>query len=558
MKIRITTKILVGFGLVVALTVVVGWYGLWKLAQVRDRTIRIADRDLQALELLRRVAHTQNQMRQMQERVLAQYLLHKEGLSDRDAVSVQDLWRRGREETFALLLELEGGATEWERMTISPAREDQWRKIQRNAQQTRDSLAAVSDEVEAGFGLLSQDELNKVVARKPELDRLRESFDRLSEEGADLVQELVGLGTDAIRASHEEAQSSIIAALLLAVVLASGAGLSIQRSISRPLSDFIRFAERVGKGDLTQRAQSTNTDELGSLGKSLNEMVVGLTELTGQTRTATQNLRSASSEILASTQQQVASMTEQTAAVQETSSTMEEISESGTQVAERAKEVSAAAEATSSHTQSGLTAVQAMTRAMDSIREQAQSVAENIVSLSEKTQVVEEIIATVNDIAERSHLLALNASIEAAAAGESGRSFSVVAQEMKNLADQAKDATVQVRAILGEIQKGINTSVMLTEEALKRVESGKDQADVAEKNIQQLGTSIQESVKAFQQIVAATNQQQIGFDQVAQALKNITQSIDQAASGNRQLEGAAANLSALSQQLEQAIQRYTI
>jgi methyl-accepting chemotaxis protein len=97
------------------------------------------------------------------------------------------------------------------------------------------------------------------------------------------------------------------------------------------------------------------------------------------------------------------------------------------------------------------------------------------VALSEKTQAIGEIISTVNDLAEQSHLLALNAAIKAAAAGEQGLSFSVIAGEVKNLADQSREATIQVRVILGDIQKGINRSVMLTEEAVKRVESGKRQ-----------------------------------------------------------------------------------
>ena len=138
--------------------------------------------------------------------------------------------------------------------------------------------------------------------------------------------------------------------------------------------------------------------------------------------------------------------------------------------------------------------------------------ADNIVALSEKTQAVGEIIATVNDIAEQSNLLALNAAIEAAAAGDQGSRFSVVANEMKNLADQAKESTVQVRTILGDIQKGINSSVMLTEEAVKRVEAGKQQADVTERTIREMAETTQESVQAFQQIIGAANQQQIGFE----------------------------------------------
>src|SRR5207253_3218723 len=149
---------------------------------------------------------------------------------------------------------------------------------------------------------------------------------------------------------------------------------------------------------------------------------------------------------------------------------MEEVGRSGAQIQERAKQVAASAEATSSASTSGLQAVRDTAQTMEAIRDQVEQVAENVAALSVKTQAVGDIIATVNDIAERSNLLALNAAIEAAGAGEQGARFSVVANEMKNLADQAKESTVQVRNILGDIQKGINSTVMVTEEAVKRVE----------------------------------------------------------------------------------------
>jgi methyl-accepting chemotaxis protein len=237
---------------------------------------------------------------------------------------------------------------------------------------------------------------------------------------------------------------------------------------------------------------------------------------------------------------------------------MEEISNSGSQISEKARQVAAEAEAVSTTSASGLQAVVDTGRTMEAIREQAESVAETVVALSEKTQAVGEIIRRVSEIAEQSNLLALNAAIEAAAAGEQGRSFSVVANEMKNLSDQAKDATVQVRSILGDIQKGINTSVMLTEEAVKRVEMGKRQSDTTERTIKEMANSILESVHAFQQIVAATNQQQIGFDQVTQAIQNIRLATDQTALGTRQLEKAAASLNELGQQLRDAVAQYIV
>jgi methyl-accepting chemotaxis protein len=287
-------------------------------------------------------------------------------------------------------------------------------------------------------------------------------------------------------------------------------------------------------------------------------MVTRLREMAAQTRAATENLKATAVQILASAREQSAVIGEQVAAYQETNATMQEVSQSCSQISEKAKQVTIAAEAVSIANISGLDAVQKTNQTVEAIHEQAEAVAQNIVSLSEKTQMVGDILATVNDIAEQSHLLALNAAIEAAAAGEHGRTFSVVAGEIKNLADQSKTATVQVKTILGDIQKEINTSVMLTEEAVKRVDVGKHQADVAASAIRNMAANIDQSVQAFQQIVAGTNQQQIGFENVMQALKDMTRASEQAATSTRQTEKAAASLTDIGKQLRDATERYRI
>jgi methyl-accepting chemotaxis protein len=358
------------------------------------------------------------------------------------------------------------------------------------------------------------------------------------------------------KATAHFATAAMIFGGLLVLVLVSTVGVLIQRSITLPLAAFMQFVSRVGEGDLTHHAKISSGDELGELAQHLDQMVAGLKDVATQTRSATENLNSAAAEILASTQQQAASSSEQAAAIQQTTTTMEEVTQSGAQISERAKQVAASAEATSAASHAGLQAVNNTNRTMSAIQEQAEAVAENVVSLSERTQAVGEIISTVNDLAEQSHLLALNAAIEAAAAGEHGRSFAVIASEVKNLADQSREATVQVRSILGDIQKGINSSVMLTEEAVKRVESGKQQAEVADRTMRDMTESIQQSVQAFQQIVAGANQQQIGFTQVMQAVRDIGQASQQTAASTRQLEKAALNLTALAQQLQKAVERY--
>jgi methyl-accepting chemotaxis protein len=332
----------------------------------------------------------------------------------------------------------------------------------------------------------------------------------------------------------------------------------VQRSITSPLRTFVDFAERIGAGDLTQRANFSRGDELGQLADSLDRMALGLKEVATKSTVVSEDLNAATSEILASTQQQAASTAEQAAAVQQANVTMSQLSQSGAQISDRAKQVAAAAEAVSTASVTGLESVRSTNSTMEGIREQAEAVAENVISLSEKTQAVGEIIASVNEIAERSHLLALNASIQAAAAGEHGRSFSVVASEMKNLAAQSKQATVQVRGILGDIQRGINTSVMLTEEAVKRTETGKQQADSADRTIRKLTENLEESIRAFQQIVAGSAQQQIGFEQVTQAFRSIGIAAQETATSTKQSEKAAANLSTLSQQLRETVRRYRV
>lgn len=423
--------------------------------------------------------------------------------------------------------------------SLEPSVESKFAVLQETISQRRQGYAPAIALIQSGKSKNLMDEIRSLVnAMNSEESNLLEQRERQAATSASSTLSIISYG------------------IIAAFVCVGLAGFLIQRSITGPLEQFKRFVTSVGEGDLRQKSSMRAGDELGDLAQNLNHMVTGLKQVALETRAATENLNASTMEILASAKEQAASTAEQAAAVQQTNVTMQEISQSGVQIAERAKQVSTAAESTSIASRSGVDAVHNTNRTMESIREQAEAVAENVVMLSEKTQAVGEIVATVNDIAEQSHLLALNAAIEAAAAGEHGRSFSVVASEIKNLADQSKAATIQVRSILGDIQKGINNSVMLTEEAVKRVESGKEQANVAAGTIAGMSDSIQQSVQAFQQIVAGTNQQQIGFEQVKQAVKNIGQASDQTATTTRQLERAASNLAALGEQLRKSVDRY--
>ena len=564
MKRTIGLRILLGIGVVELLALGLGLYMLFSLVRLRSIDGMIKDRDFTMLENLQDLGQQQGEIRTLRERATCQYLLRQARGTSWDASIKGDPektladWRQRHREFHDLLARLGTSAAEYERGATSPLRATQWAEIARNARETEAARQAVFDAAERAFDRLASGKVEGLGKLLRQAEARRQDLDRKLAEGIELTRRQIEIGTALAGETYRRAWISAVLGLALMLALGLTAGLLIRRSITRPLGQFMQFAEEVGRGDLSRTAPPSAVTDLERLGASLDGMVAGLKELTGQTARVTHDLNAAATEILASVGQQAAATREQAAAIQQITATIEEISQSGSQIADKARQVAGAAQAASTTTVVGLQSVQAATRAMEGVREQVEAFAEHIVALSEKTQAVGEIIAAVNDLAERSNLLALNAAIEAAGAGEQGARFAVVAQEMKSLADQAKESTAQVQTILTGIQKGINSSVLLTEEAVKRAESGKEQAETSERVIHEMADTTRASVQAFQQIIAATGQQQIGFDQVTQGMKDIRQAASQTAVATTQLESAVANVNALSQQLQKAVGRYRL
>ena len=269
-------------------------------------------------------------------------------------------------------------------------------------------------------------------------------------------------------------------------------------------------------------------------------------------------LAASASEIVATTTQLAAGAAETSTAVNETTATVEEVKQAAGISSHKAKYVSDSAQKVSQVSQSGRKSVENSIQGMVRIQEQMESIAESIVRLSEQSQAIGEIIASVNDLTEQSNLLAVNAAIEAAKAGEQGKGFAVVAQEMKSLAEQSRQATAQVRTILGDIQKATSAAVMATEQGSKAVDAGLKQTTEAGESIRLLADSIVEASQAATQIAASSQQQMVGMDQVALAMDSIKQASLQNLGGTKQAEIAAHNLSESGQKLIRVLEQYRI
>jgi methyl-accepting chemotaxis protein len=327
-------------------------------------------------------------------------------------------------------------------------------------------------------------------------------------------------------------------------------------NMSQSLDNMARIAERIAIGDLavTVRPQS-GKDQLGT---SFAAMVENLRKAIQEIRDGIAVLAASSSEILAASTQLAAGAAETATAVSQTTTTVEEVKQTAHVSSQKAKHVSETAMKSAQVAQAGKKSVDDCIEAMRRIQQQVDVIADSIVKLSEQGQSIGEIVATVNDLAEQSNLLAVNAAIEAAKAGEYGRGFSVVAQEIKSLADQSRHATAQVRSLLTDIQKATGAAVLATEQGSKAVQGGVVQSTKAGEAIQILNEHIGQAAQAATQIAASSQQQLVGMDQVAIAMDNIRKASSENVASTKQTETSAHGLHDVGQKLKAVVERYRV
>ena len=357
----------------------------------------------------------------------------------------------------------------------------------------------------------------------------------------------------------ESAGATLILVNVLAILLACVKTYWLNRAIAKPLREATLVAERIAAGDLRADVQAgTSPDEVGQLLRALDRMVQSWRLLAAETTRGVATLTGAASEILSSTAQAAASTAETAAAVSETTATVEEVKQTSLLASEKSRAVSDAAQQAARNAADGRRALEESVRGMQTIQEKMEAIAGTVVRLSERSHAIGEITATVASLAEQSNLLAVNAAIEAAKAGEHGKGFAVVAQEVKSLAEQSRQATRQVREILGEIQKGVGAAVMITEQGAKTVADGVAQTTQAGEAIRGLADNMTEAAQAAVQIAVSSQQQLAGMDQVALAMENIQQASTENAAGSRQAEASARNLHALGLSLRQTMERFQL
>lgn len=352
---------------------------------------------------------------------------------------------------------------------------------------------------------------------------------------ADLIRDLAGVLV-------------VSAVLLIAWVLFL---LWFGRKLMGPLNEVVDSVRAACQGEIGRKVEVKTEDEIGVLASSYNQMLDLIVYLIRQTQESSRRLQQSANDILSATEQQASGSAEQAASISQTTATMEELASTYRQIAENADQVVSMAEASLGSAEAGQQAVMNTLNAMEDIKSRTQGSANKILALGERSQQIGQVLSIINAIADQTKILALNAAIEAARAGEAGKGFSVVAIEIRKLAESVVESTGEIGTIMTEIQTAANELVMSTEQELKQVQGGVDLAHVTGENLDQILEMVEQTTVAAKEISAATQQQKSATDQVVKAMREVAAVAQQTAAGSRQVAGAAESLSSMARESSQ-------
>jgi twitching motility protein PilJ len=325
--------------------------------------------------------------------------------------------------------------------------------------------------------------------------------------------------------------------------------------LQKSITELLSVINQVARGDLTLRGKVTN-DALGNVTDSINYMLDNFTKVLERVRKAAMEVTACSNNILVAADEMQAGATQQDQEITNTSSAVEELTVSMKQVSNNAEASAEAARRALDAAEQGNRAVRDTLEGMQRIRASVQATAKKIKSLGDRSLEISEIINVINDITEQTNLLALNAAIEAARAGEAGRGFAVVADEVRKLAEHSRSATKDIAALIKAIQAETNEAVVVMEEGTKEVEGGATLADQAGRALDAISNVVRQSAELVQEISLASKQQVRGTEGVAHAMQIISSITRQTSQGTRATVATVSQLVKLSDQLNEALAQF--
>ncbi len=365
---------------------------------------------------------------------------------------------------------------------------------------------------------------------------------------------------DEFNSAAAELRNKMIIGAVCAGIAAILVGLFIARRIAGGINKVTLAINDIaeGEGDLTKRLPVVSNDEVGRLAGGFNMFVDKVHDIIVEVANASREVASASNQIAAGSEEMAQGMKQQSDQTTQVSSAVEEMSSTVIEVARKSADASANAEKAGQRAEEGGQVVKQTIEGMNTISREVTASSEAVSELGKRGEQIGEIISVINDIADQTNLLALNAAIEAARAGEHGRGFAVVADEVRKLAERTTKATEEVSESIKAIQSETSSAVQRMNVGTESVTKGVEQAVQAGESLGKIVEDSQMVARMIQSIAAAAEEQSAAAEQISRNIENINAVTKQSAEGASQSAAAATQLSRKSEDLQRIVGRFKL
>ncbi len=383
---------------------------------------------------------------------------------------------------------------------------------------------------------------------------------RTMQEAADGVEPMIDRTARASVEASEQALEDFRLATLLLTTVSIGLGVflfyRLAKSITRPVSGLKDVVSEMGKGNLNAHLKIKSRDEIGSLAQSFSEMSSNLLELLKGVQTSGIHVTSSSTHIAAAARQLEATVSEQAASTSQVVATARQISETSNQLTRTMQEVRGVTDDTRSLVETGQNSLVKMETTMQELVEGTHMISSRLSVLREKADKITGVVRTITKIAEQTNLLSLNAAIEAEKAGEAGPGFSVVAFEIRRLADQTSLSALEIERMVKEMHNAVNAGVSGVELFSKKVQKGVEDIEGVGNQLALIIQQVHALIPRFEAVGDAMKTQSIGAEQISDSMLHINESAQQTAESVRELNAITDRLNQAARSLQTEVSRF--
>ncbi len=396
---------------------------------------------------------------------------------------------------------------------------------------------------------------------REQLSEFLKVFDQLQARQAqvsDLIERSARESQAAAGQTSTTSQTAIQIICIVTLVVLAVSSFLIIRSITQPLEECVGLMDQIAQGDLTKRLQVNRTDELGNLARAVNQMQDSLRVTIESVSATAERVATGSEEISSSATQQAQGAETQKDQAHQVATAMQEMAATVLQVTENSNKAAGAAQKAADTARDGGKIVEQTLLKMRAISNSVGETARKVQDLGESSNQIGEIIGVIDDIADQTNLLALNAAIEAARAGEQGRGFAVVADEVRKLAERTSKATKEIAQMIKSIQLETRSAVEAMQAGTRQVNEGVETTTAAGQSLAEIIRMAEQVGEMVTQIATASTQQSSAAEEVNESVEQIAKITLEATSGAKQSAKACQELSGLALDLQNLVGKFKV